>query len=173
MKRLILEEKGFTLLEVITVLIVLGILAAIALSRWTNLDAEVYAGAYALKSHLRFAQAQAMNRHPNVENNTIMGITCDGKQYWMFSGTNPSDIQVLPDDWKYLTTNRTIDLDAKKIKFNENFTIYFDNRGIPYTTYTSSTVNTPLTATKSIIVSGQTGNQQITVSIIPQTGYIP
>ena len=168
-------QNGFTLLEVIAVLVILGILSAIAVNRWTNLDAEVYAGANALKTHLRYAQAQAMNRNPNVDDNTIMGITYNAtsKQYWLFSGTNTASIQVLPGDLQYTTSSRTIDVPAKKITLDAAFTIYFDNRGIPYSAYTSSTVNTPLSSAQSIVVSGLSGNQQITVTITPRTGYIP
>ena len=168
-------QNGFTLLEVIAVLAILGVLSVIAVNRWTSLDAEVFAGADVLKTHLRYAQAQAMNNDPNVSDNTIMGITYNAtsKQYWLFSGINTSNIQILPDDMTYTTSTRTIDVSAKKIKLDAAFTIYFDHRGIPYSAYTSSAVNTPLSSAQSIVVSGMSGTQQIVVTITPQTGYIP
>lgn len=68
MKKLILqdsEEKagcsgGFTVLEVVTVLIILGILAAVAVARYRDAGADDIAAASSLKTHLRYAQLRAM-----------------------------------------------------------------------------------------------------------------
>jgi len=169
------SPDGFTLLEVVAVLVIVGILSAIVLNRWTSFDAEVYSGASALKTHLRYAQAQAMNKDPNVGQNTIMGIKYDSSsnQYWLFQGVTTTDIQFLPDDMKYLTSTRTIDLNLKKIKLNAGFVIYFDDRGIPYDSYTDATNNSPLSALKIIVVSATDGSQTVSININPQTGYIP
>ncbi len=86
------SQKGFTLLEIIAMLVVLGILTAVAVSRINNFDAEVVTGADTLKAHLRYAQTMAMNSNPNAPSDaTVWGINCSGSTYWLFNGTNPGD----------------------------------------------------------------------------------
>jgi prepilin-type N-terminal cleavage/methylation domain-containing protein len=168
-------QNGFTLIEIISVLVILGILVTVAVSRMSNFDVAVYTGRDALKAHLRYAQTMAMNKDPNTGTETIMGINYDAgaNQYWLFRGTNTSDILLLPDDSKYVTGDRKIDLAAKKININSGFTIYFDNHGIPYTAYTNSTTNTPLVNALPIVVTSLSGSSSKSLTITPQTGFIP
>ena len=51
---------GFTLLEVIAVLVIIAILAVVAVARFTDAGAESAAAANTLKAHLRYAQLRAM-----------------------------------------------------------------------------------------------------------------
>lgn len=51
---------GFSLLEVVVVLILLGILAAVAVARFGDSNATALAEAEIFKSHLRYAQIRAM-----------------------------------------------------------------------------------------------------------------
>jgi len=60
-------QDGFTLIEIISVLVVLGLLVAVVVSRMTNYDTEVRMGTDVLKEHLRYAQTKAMNKDPNTE----------------------------------------------------------------------------------------------------------
>ena len=170
------NKNGFTLLEVLSVLVLMGILTAFAVSRSVNYDAEVYSGADALKSHLRYAQTLAMNSNPSA-GISVWGISGTSNSYWLFQGTNSADTNSymrLPDDDKFIDANRTINLTTKKIKLTAAFTIYFDNRGIPYTAYTNSTTNTPLSSSMTINVQPLTSaSTNIAVTITPQTGYIP
>jgi prepilin-type N-terminal cleavage/methylation domain-containing protein len=177
MRKIFKKEKGFTLLEIMTVLVVMGILAAIAVSRATNFTTEVYAGVDTLKTSLRYAQTAAMNYNSTSSVvPVIWGINYDSgaNQYWLFWGTNPNNnISLLPEGTQYATVARKIDLNAKKIKFTANFTIYFDNRGIPYTAYTDATTNTPLA--NNLVINVQPLNAitpNIAVTITPLTGYI-
>lgn len=54
------KSPGFTLMEVIVVIILLGILAVAAVVRFGGTDAEDVAAAETLKAHLRYAQIRAM-----------------------------------------------------------------------------------------------------------------
>jgi prepilin-type N-terminal cleavage/methylation domain-containing protein len=168
-------EGGFTLIEIIAVLVVLGILAVIAISRSISYNVEVYSGADTLKTHLRYAQTLAMNSNPTA-GVSVWGMSCNGTSYWLFRGTdsaNDANYFRLPEDERYINANRTINLAAKKISVS-NFTIYYDYRGIPYNSYTSATVNDPRTSDLTITVSPTGGGTpQVNVTITPLTGYIP
>ncbi|HDQ04585.1 MAG TPA: type II secretion system protein [Deltaproteobacteria bacterium] len=164
------SQKGFTFLELIAVLIILGILAAVAVTRATNFDVEVVTGADTLKSHLRYAQTMAMNSNPNAPaDQTVWGISCDGTSYWLFNGTDSGDnIMRLPEDDSYIDANRRINLAAKKISVS-GFTVFFDNRGIPYSAYPG----TPLASDLTISVSPIGGGTNVNINIKPLTGYMP
>lgn len=57
------DQRGFTLIEIIAVFILMGVLSAIAVSHSNNfgLDADVRGAAEVVKNHLRYTQAKAMN----------------------------------------------------------------------------------------------------------------
>ena len=166
------KEKGFTLIEIIAVLVILGILVVIAVSRSISYNTEVYSGADTLKTHLRYAQTLAMNSNPTA-GIYVVGMSCDGVSYWLFQGTNITNYMYLPEDEKYRNAIKTINLAAKKISVT-NFTIYFDDRGIPYSAYTSATVNNPLANNLIITVSPPGGGApSVNITITPLTGYIP
>ena len=55
------DNSGFTLVEIIAVLILLGILSAVAVTRFTDNSAELIGETEIVKGHLRFAQMKAMN----------------------------------------------------------------------------------------------------------------
>jgi len=164
------SQKGFTILELIATLVIIGILATVAVSRLNNNDAEVVTGADTLKAHLRYAQTLAMNSNPNAPSDaTVWGINCSGTSYWLFNGTNPANnITMLPEADEYINPDRTINLTKKKISVS-SFTVYFDNRGIPYLAYPGTQwAGSPISVTPAS-GSGAT----VTVNITPFTGYIP
>ncbi len=158
------NSKGFTFLEIIVVLIVLGIMAVLVVNRASSFNAEVYAGADALKSHIRYAQTVAMNTNEGA------GITYDPatNQYWMYRGTDPTNVMLLPDDAQFATADRKIDLDAKNIRINQGFRVYFNNRGIPHDGNSAM-----LMFSLALRVSANTGGPSKDITIYPLTGYVP
>lgn len=77
-----MHSKGFTLIELITVLVILGVLAAYVLPRWSPGDNTVAAQADRLACDLRHAQALAMNqRRPlsfDIQSATAYRVTDSG-----------------------------------------------------------------------------------------------
>lgn len=175
------DSLGFTLIEVIAVLVVICIVAVVAVSRSVNHDTEVYSGADTLKAHLRYAQTMAMNTNQSsgtsVAGTSVWGISATAGSYWLFQGTDSTATANYirpPEEDTYINSDRTINLTTKKIKLAGAFTIYFDGHGIPYSAYTSSTVNTPLASTLTINVQPLNSNTpNVAITITPQTGYIP
>jgi MSHA pilin protein MshC len=68
-------QRGFTIVELITVIIILGIVAVAALPRFTGIDSfNEFAAADQVKAALRYAQKTAIAAHSNV---TVTITTAD------------------------------------------------------------------------------------------------
>ncbi|MCX5852854.1 MAG: type II secretion system protein [Deltaproteobacteria bacterium] len=168
------SRRGFSLLEVITVLIIIGILMAIVAYRTNDSSYRLNSQAGVVTGHIRYAQTQAMNANPSAGLN-VWGIKCDGTRYWLFRGTNPYDVNnIFPlfDDPKYEEANHKLVLSSKGISMS-SFTVFFDDRGIPYSAYTDATTNTPLSAPLAITITPDgSASPSRTISIIPETGFV-
>ena len=79
-KKIIMRNRGFTLIEVMSALIIIGIVSAIAVSRFGISDTELIIRSEVVKSHLRYAQLRAMNSE------SVWGISCDGNGLLAFHG---------------------------------------------------------------------------------------
>ena len=74
------NRRGFTMIEVICALMVLGIIAAISVSRRVATPAELIVELETLKSHLRYAQYKAMSDLPG----TTWGILLNNGSYTLY-----------------------------------------------------------------------------------------
>ena len=76
------NSNGFTLIEIIAVLVILLILAAIAVSRSMSTQNDLIPQADIVKSHLRFAQLKALQDDVNAWNitfaSTSYSLVCTG-----------------------------------------------------------------------------------------------
>ncbi|MBU1612357.1 MAG: prepilin-type N-terminal cleavage/methylation domain-containing protein [Proteobacteria bacterium] len=154
-------EVGFTLMELVVVIIVIGILAAVVMSGSTPISSSRLAHADALKSHIRYAQSRAM------KTGQTWGINCDGTSYWLFNGADSSvaNAVALPGE-----TALSINLASRNISLTTFNTLAFDISGRPYSTADLSTALAAdllitLTATDDATVS-------TTLTIIEETGYV-
>jgi MSHA pilin protein MshC len=72
------HDFGFTIIEVVSVLVLLGILAAVAMVRSGGPETAIRANADILGSHLRYAQSRAMAMEEP------WGLSASGGTYSMF-----------------------------------------------------------------------------------------
>ncbi|MDH3392512.1 MAG: type II secretion system GspH family protein [Desulfobulbaceae bacterium] len=75
----ILTKQGFTVIEVIVVLMLLGIMSAVVVGRLLDTSADLAAESEIVKTHLRFVQSRAMNSAVS------WGIRFDGGSYTMLT----------------------------------------------------------------------------------------
>lgn len=166
------NRTGFSLVEVISVLVVLGVLAAAVISRYmSTATVDANAQASAIKNSIRFAQSRAMKLGDPTDPNTIWGIKAQGGEYWLFKTTSPDDAAnfvTLPSESSQKVTV------ANNRGTITNFLVFFDSVGRPYTAYTSSTVNTPVSAGNpvAVTVNSTAGGAAVSFSITPETGFV-
>jgi prepilin-type N-terminal cleavage/methylation domain-containing protein len=166
-------NNGFSFIEVTAVLVILAIISGIIISRSGSFSTDLTSQTEILKTHLRHAQSLGMS---GSDANDIFGIKCDAGFYWMFKGTDPdSNIIMLPDDEQYNTNNDgKLDLAEKRIAIGSAFTVFFDQRGIPYTSYTNDSTNTPFSDDLLInITPAGVAAPVETITVTQHTGFIP
>ena len=136
-------EKGFTLIEFIAVLLLIGILSAIAVNRSSNFgaDAAVLGATEVVKNHLRYAQVEAMN------SNVSWGINFASSTYTLRDANNvnaslPGD---LPQGMTFASTVNPL---------------MFENRW-----------GSPGSVTATVTVSK--GGTSQTITVTKNTGFIP
>lgn len=149
------NERGFTILEVVIVLILISIVSVVVISRTANIQ-QIDLGTRTAKvqTHIRYAQTMAMKR-----SDTIWGIKCGGTDYWLFKTNDPDT-----------GSNQVQFLGESSVKVPMSgmgaFTLFFDKYGIPYTAYTDESTNTPVATPYLIQIDTENFN------ITPETGFI-
>jgi len=153
-------QSGFTLIEVITVLLILGILMAVITTRG-SLSADASARASELRSQLRYLQLMAMK----TGGASYLVLQSDSANYWAYSAANASNTLPLPGE-----SSAKVSLSSKKMALGA-FALAFDSFGIPYTYDNATGTATKLTASATVNLSA--GGQNATLSVTPETGYVP
>jgi MSHA pilin protein MshC len=141
------NQRGFTMIEVISVLIIIGILAAVVIIRMTNTrEYDLSSQVEVIKNHLRLAQSRAMGTGSPWGINFNTATT-----YYLFQGIESNTPIHLVGE-----KSNTIDLTEKKSSLTVTPTrITFDAHGSPG----SNTINLVTNA----------GN----ITITKNTGFIP
>ena len=161
------SNKGFTMIEVIAVLVILAIVSAVAISRATGTsEAKLQAEVDTLKGHLRYAQYLAMN--------DISSTTTGYVQWGIDFGTTTSSYKLVKYVGGVLVDPTPFNLPAESSATHSFKTpivstgtpalVLFDEWGSPY-----SDPATKLAANATIILNP--GGQAITIT--PETGFIP
>jgi len=149
-------DTGFTAIEVVTVLVLVGILAAVVAIKASDHQSELIGYTEKLKSHLRYAQMQSMS------SDAVWGIHAEGNQYWLFTGGATAQKRRLPGE-----DGLEVDMAQHGLTI-PGFTVSFENWGTPCG---DDAAAARLTALTSIPVSD--GEHTKTVTITQYTGFIP
>jgi prepilin-type N-terminal cleavage/methylation domain-containing protein len=156
-----MKYSGFTVLELIVVLLVVGVLAAALMPRSTDRAVSVGAQADQLANDIRYVQSMAMTQGQRYRIN----LTATTYAIFAVSGSvaqpHPATGSTTPVD---LAAGVTITIPPTNLP---NSLIAFDGRGIPYT---DSAATTLLAANGVITFIGTGGSNTLTIS--PQTGTV-
>jgi prepilin-type N-terminal cleavage/methylation domain-containing protein len=133
--------KGFTMIEVLAVLLVLAVIITVVLTRTPSIERNAFAQAAVIRSHLRFAQSLAMG--DNTEN---WGITFTPHSYTLLLNGSPAGIALPNDD------SSTHNLPGSVTITGGIGTVLFDEWGSPGPDNIAITVDT-----ESIVITRLTG----------------
>jgi MSHA pilin protein MshC len=164
------RSSGFTILEIIVVLLLLSILAATLLGRSiTTGTIDLNSATDKISNQLRFAQTEAMKLA--YTDYPVWGISFTGSRYWLFRGTDINAKVRLPG-----VSSDDIDLAASGISVSTTLpAVFFDDIGKPYKAYTTKTDNIPLSDSSEstkMKITLTAGGQTREITVTPETGWI-
>ncbi|MCF8026524.1 MAG: prepilin-type N-terminal cleavage/methylation domain-containing protein [Desulfobacteraceae bacterium] len=172
------KNNGFTLLEIIAVLVIAAVAALVVANAVSRGRSNLAGRTEALKSHIRYAQSMAMSTD---EQNWGIRLDTAENQYWLFycpsaqtcaSGENITSIpgaESGPGD--------KVDLDDAGIGITgitpggTGVTLAFNNFGTPYYGDLNQVLENPLTSKMTITLADGAGNTE-TANVTPTTGFV-
>jgi prepilin-type N-terminal cleavage/methylation domain-containing protein len=167
--------NGFTLLEVVAVLVILGIISVVFFSRISSNQNNLITATDTLTSQLRLAQARAMSTSQDTMSGvqSVWGVRfINTTQYHLFycataSGCDPTSAanqKIFPGAGSII-----MDITNKGVQVtNGALILAFDRFGTPYT---NATLTTILAAPLVLNLRDSSGNIRA-INITPQTGMI-
>jgi prepilin-type N-terminal cleavage/methylation domain-containing protein len=164
------NRKGFTVLEVVAVLVIVGIITAVAVSRLVSNQNNLIAATDVLTSHLRLAQARAMSTSAdNVNTFSVWGVRfVSATQYHLFYCADASACDPAANQTAFPGGSIIMDLTQGVQVTNGALVLAFDRFGTPFT---DATLTTSLAAQLTLTLKDNNGNTN-TINITPQTGMI-
>lgn len=154
------SNRGFTFVEIISVLVLIGVLTAVAVSYFNISTHRVQSVTEEIKSHLRYAQTCSMN------SNVVYGVYfIDDTHYTLFRDGDITKMIIPPGN-----DNMIVNLGSQGISLSGLGTgiVSFDSLGRPCS---NANGNTLQAAIRTITVTDGTGTEII--QITKNTGYIP
>jgi MSHA pilin protein MshC len=159
------NTSGFTIIEIITVLIVMGIITAFVIGRAGSMRTDLVVQNEILKAHLRYAQTQAVN------STLSFGIESDaaGNNYWLFKYDPAAVPPVVKTQLPSEGANQ-VNLSGSGLSMTSSAIISFNTRGIPHTDYMTST---GMVQASDRTISLSDGSSTLNITITKNTGFIP
>ena len=156
------REEGFTLIEVIAVMIVIGIASVVVFSRGRSTDeVNIKAQAEALRGHIRYIQIRAMNTTSSTAGcSASFGISMSPNSYYMFKKCSKADADkvILPGADNNVVTLKNVTLSA-------SYDVTFNDWGVPCSDLSG------VTPYANNIVFNLGGTEPITIT--KNTGFVP
>lgn len=144
---------GFTLIEIVTVLVVFGILSVLLASHFGNDDKGALAARLSeLRSQLRYVQLAAMKN-----GSPYLAMVCDGTSYW--AQYDNGTLLLLPSE-----SAARVTLSDKSLTVSA-FNLRFDALGIPHDGTSGAKLTAPLTI--QVTRAGVSGS----IGVSPETGF--
>jgi len=165
------NKNGFTIIEVIAILVIVGILAVAVASRLSSNENNLIAATDTLTSHLRLAQARAMST--SADTGSVWGVRFTSTtQYHLFycatastcDPANAANQTAFPGAGSII-----IDITDKRVQVTNGAGILAFNRfGTPYT---DAALTAILAGTLVLNLQDSSGRTRA-INITPQTGMI-
>ena len=154
------NNSGFTIIEVVAVLIVMGIITAFAVGRVADNKPELIAQKEVLKVHLRYAQSRAMNSNDNY------GIESNGNTYWLFRVSSVNRVNFPGEQLDH------IDLAALglSLAMTDGSIVCFNSKGVPYTDFDTDNAGNLQAPDRTLTLSSGSDNESIIIT--KNTGFI-
>jgi len=151
------RARGFTAIELVIVIVVIGVLAAVITPRWYQADVELHGAAQQLKNDIRYMQGLAMT------NGQRHRITFNAANYQLTNNTGANVLHPLTGA-AIVPYSRTGNVTLDANGFNASF-LAFDGLGRPYN-------GAALLGAVTSVTLNQTGGASRILSIAPQTGFV-
>ena len=155
------DNSGFTLVEIVSVIVILSIISAVVASRFYFSDSNLGAQTEAIKVYLRYAQVRSMNTE------SVWGIRCAGTSLWLYKDGDITSRVRLPGE-----DSATVDLDEKGISIRDGeattFIVSFNDWGKPCS---DAAATDEQDSDRTLTVDSDAKNTNITIT--KNTGFIP
>ncbi len=188
------DNEGFTLFEVIAVLIIVGILSTVVANRISSTNPDLYTIESAFKTHIRYAQSKAM-----LNDDSVWGIRIEpaSNEYWLFQCDVGDSCgwavnMILPPGGEAVPYSLTDRIRTSLININLNqvsiggsskakFSIVFNGMGVPFwlegtnvsfLNPLSDTTGLTLAAADIAITIQDTNGNNKNITIAHETGFI-
>lgn len=159
------NNSGFTLIEVIAIVIVMSIITAFVVGRVADNKPELIAQKEVLKVHLRYAQSRSMN---STLDYGIQSDNTGGDTYWLFSYNGIISVRInFPGEQL-----NHIDLSALGLSMDDNIIVCFNSKGIPYTDFNTDNVANRQNEDRTLTLSTSSGSDSESITITENTGFI-